>query len=306
MDFLYFLEDIRNSVLDFLMLGATKLGEETIFMLVAVYMLWCVDKYKGYYLLFVGFSGIQINQLLKASFKVPRPWIKNPNFSAVESAVPEATGYSFPSGHTQVAVGTYGTIFAMFRKKWVRILCGAICIVIPFSRMYLGVHTPADVGVSFISAVLLVMLFGFLFKKINKKPNGMRILLVTMTVISVITTAYMTVKLLGETEKELVDALENFYKMLGAVLGMFAVYELDIRFINFKTKAVWWAQIIKVVIGLGIILAIKLLGYKFFGAFLWMPVAKSVTYLILVIFAGAVWPLTFKCFSRFDYKKESD
>lgn len=303
MDFLYFLEGLRTDLLDFLMLSITKLGEELLFMLIAVFMLWCVDKHKGYYLLFVGFSGIQINQFLKVSFKVPRPWIKDPNFSAVEAAIPEAKGYSFPSGHTQIAVGTYGTIFASFKNKWIRIICAIICLIIPFSRMYLGVHTPADVGVSFIVAIGLTVLFGFWLGKAKFSPKRMRILLITLIGVSVITTVYMTVKLFGETEPELVSALENFYKMLGAVLGMFAAYELDIRFINYKTKAIWWAQIIKVVIGLALTMLVKILGYKIFGLFLWMPVAKGITYLLLVIFAGAVWPSTFKYFSKLGSKK---
>ena len=69
MDILYFFEGIRNSFLDFIMLGFTKFGEELLFILIAIIMLWCVDKKKGYYLLMVGFLGIQINQLLKITFK---------------------------------------------------------------------------------------------------------------------------------------------------------------------------------------------------------------------------------------------
>ena len=54
MDFLYFLETIRNPILDKIMLAVTFLGEEIPFMVAAMFVLWCVDKYKGYYLLFVG------------------------------------------------------------------------------------------------------------------------------------------------------------------------------------------------------------------------------------------------------------
>lgn len=298
MDILYFFEGIRNSFLDFIMLGFTKFGEELLFILIAIIMLWCVDKKKGYYLLMVGFLGIQINQLLKITFKIPRPWVKDPNFTIVEAARKEATGFSFPSGHTQVAVGTYGTIFATFKNKWVKVLMAVLCIAVPVSRMYLGVHTPLDVGVSFLVAAALVILVGIIMKKVADSKKGMRILFSVLTVISIICTICVSVMLKGATDEQLVDGLENFYKMLGGVLGMFVAYELDVRYINFKTKAVWWAQIIKVISGLVLIIAVKLLGYKVFGAFMPAAVAKGLTYFILVLFAAAVWPITFKKFSK--------
>ena len=302
MDFLYLLEKIRNPVLDFIMLNITKFGEELIFMLIAVYVLWCVDKQKGYFLLFVGFSGIQINQLLKVSFRVPRPWVIDPNFKAVDAALPEATGYSFPSGHTQTAVGTYGSLFAAFKNRGIRILSAAVCILTPISRMYLGVHTPLEVGVSFGVAILLVFVFGFVFKKIGGSKKGMRILFLTLILISLVTTIYMTITLKSETEKNVLNALENFYKMLGAITGMYIIYELDTAFIKFETKAVWWAQVLKVLLGLGIIMGVKLLGYEVFGAFLPTHIAKGITYFLLVLVAGAVWPLTFKFFSKLGKK----
>ena len=94
MEFLYLLESIRTEFLDTIMLIITAFGEETVFMLIAMFVLWCVDKYEGYYILFIGFIGTQINQLLKVSFRIDRPWVRDPNFKAVEGAIEEATGYS--------------------------------------------------------------------------------------------------------------------------------------------------------------------------------------------------------------------
>ena len=82
--------------------------------------------------------------------------MRDPEFTIVESARAEATGYSFPSGHTQSAVGVFGGIARITPKVFVRILCIAACILVPLSRLYLGVHTPADVGVSLIVAVIFI------------------------------------------------------------------------------------------------------------------------------------------------------
>ena len=157
MKFLYFLQSIRCPVLDAIFSLITHGGEEVIFMAVGMIVFWCVNKYKGYYLLCVGFVGTVLNQFLKMLCRVPRPWIKDPNFPIVEAARAEATGYSFPSGHTQTSVGLYGGIARMTKQKILRIAMIALCVLVPFSRLYLGVHTPADVLVSV--AIALVLIF---------------------------------------------------------------------------------------------------------------------------------------------------
>ena len=121
MEFLRFLEGIRTPVGDAFFSAVTHMGEETIFILVGLLFFWCIDKKKGYYILFVGFIGMVANQFLKLWFRVPRPWVKDPNFTIVESARTEATGYSFPSGHTQTSVGMYGSVARACKNIWVRI-----------------------------------------------------------------------------------------------------------------------------------------------------------------------------------------
>ena len=68
MEFLRFLERIRTPVGDALMSFITLFGEETIFILVGLLFFWCIDKYRGYYLLFTGFIGTVCVQFLKMIF----------------------------------------------------------------------------------------------------------------------------------------------------------------------------------------------------------------------------------------------
>ena len=96
MALLYWFESIRSPVLDRVMLLLTCLGEETLFMAAALFVFWCRDKRRGYYLLSVGFAGTLINQWLKIVCRVPRPWVRDPDFTIVESARAGAGGYSFP------------------------------------------------------------------------------------------------------------------------------------------------------------------------------------------------------------------
>ena len=107
MEFLRFLEALRTPLLDCVMSVVTAFGGETVFMLAAMAAYWCYDKRFGYYIMSTGFIGTVLNQFFKLIFHVPRPWVLDGRFTIVESAREGATGYSFPSGHTQNAVTVF-------------------------------------------------------------------------------------------------------------------------------------------------------------------------------------------------------
>lgn len=306
MEFLYALQKIANPVLDAIMLTVTHLGEETVFLVVAMILLWCVDKYNGFYMLTVGFLGTQINGLLKVTFRIERPWVRDPNFKAVEAAIPEATGYSFPSGHTQSSVGSFGSVARFTKEKWLRIVCIVICALVPFSRMYLGVHTPTDVLVSFIIALFLVFVFYPIIERGRNDVRVMRILFAAMLVWSVGQVVFMHVFPFPADvadSAEIFSGFKNAYKLLGAISGLWVVFEIERKYINFQTKAVWWAQVLKVVLGLGLTLAVKEISYAVLALFMPELWYRCAAYFLMVIFAGGVWPLTFKYFSKFKSKK---
>lgn len=306
MEFLYLLESVRNSFLDTVMLIITAFGEETVFMLIAMLVLWCVDKYEGYYILFVGFIGTQINQLLKVCFRIDRPWVRDENFKPVEGAIEEATGYSFPSGHTQSSVGTFGALARWNKNKALRIICIILCVLVPFSRMYLGVHTPLDVLTSAVIALTLVFVLYPLIRRYASSPKGMRIMFLIMALWSIGQVLFMELYNFPESADavQLFSGLKNAYKMLGAVLGVMVVYELDIRYIKFETKAVWWAQLIKLVLGIALTLGVKELCYAIFSFVPSEAASRAFSYFFMVIFAGAVWPCSFKFFGKLGRKSK--
>ena len=301
MQLLYALQEIRTPILDAVMQIITRLGEETVFMVAAIVVFWCVSKKGGYYLLSVGFIGTVANQWLKIAFRIPRPWVLDPNFEIVESAREAATGYSFPSGHTQSAVGTFGGVARMTKTKWLRWVCIAIALLVSFSRMYLGVHTPLDVGVSLVVAAVLVLVLWPMVEKAEEKPAVMGWLLLAMLLFSGAFLAFLYVfPFPADVDAEnLAHAVENGWKLTGAIGGMLIAWWADRKFIHFEVKAVWWAQLLKVALGLGIVVGIKaglkapliaLIGNA--GA------ANAVRYGLMVVFAGAVWPLTFKFWGK--------
>ena len=296
MQVLYFFESIRNPVCDFIMSLVTRLGEETIFIALAILVFWCFDKKHGYFLITIGFLGTVINQFLKVLFRIPRPWVKDPNFTIVESAREAATGYSFPSGHTQSAVGSFGAIARFTRKNWLKILCIVIVVLVPISRMYLGVHTLLDVGVSFIIATALVLGIYPLIKLSDKKPIIMPILLGATIVIALASYIFIkTYNFPADADMEnIMHGAESVVKLLGASVGVLLSYFIEKKYINFETKGHILTQIIKVVIGLLILIGIKSLLKTPLNALLGVDFGNAVRYFILIVVAVLGWPLAFK------------
>lgn len=301
MEILRLLEGIRTPFLDSFFSVVTHLGEETFFIVLGIIFFWCIDKKEGYYILSVGFIGTIINQFLKLLFRIPRPWVRDKNFTIVESARSEATGYSFPSGHTQSSVGVFGSIARYEKAKWLRAVCIAICILVPLSRLYLGVHTPLDVGVSLgISLVLIFGLFPFI-QNCFEDTNKMRILFMGMIILSVLYCTFVNFyNFPKDTDVEnLSHGVANAFKLLGCTLGVWIGFEVDRKYINFETKGNFLCQVLKFVVGLVPLLAIKEgLKYPFNLLFGISYIADGVRYLILVVFAVCVWPLTFNWFRK--------
>jgi undecaprenyl-diphosphatase len=205
------------------MLLITSLGEETAFLAVAIITYWCLDKNRGYYLMTVGFIGTIFNQFLKLLCRIPRPWVKDPNFTIVEEAREAASGYSFPSGHSQSAVGTFGGLAATVSNKALRILFIVIAVLVPFSRMYLGVHTPADVLVG--SACSVAMIFGFRFMV---KGKGIPVMFGVMGALAVGFICFVEFFPFPADidAHNYASGVSSAYKFLGAIIGFAIVYIL--------------------------------------------------------------------------------
>ena len=106
-------------------------------------------------------GGALLDGALKLGFHRARP---TPYFG-----LPVPRDYSFPSGHSLMSLCFYGTAAYLIgahvpSRPWrvaVRVLAGAIALLVGISRIYLGVHYPSDVVAGF--AAGLVWLTGIIF-----------------------------------------------------------------------------------------------------------------------------------------------
>jgi len=94
-----------------------------------------------------------INVGLKHALELPRPFHLREGLNLIA-----ASGFGFPSGHAQAAVVYWGSLAReVGGRSWTR-AAGVLIALIGLSRIYLGVHFPADVlGGWAIGAVLLTV-----------------------------------------------------------------------------------------------------------------------------------------------------
>ena len=238
MEFLYFLETLCMPGLNEFMLLITRLGEETAFLAAALIVFWCVDKRRGYYLMAVGFIGTMANQFLKLLCRVPRPWMLDPEFPILEQAREAATGYSFPSGHSQSAVGTFGAIAHTAKNNWVKWVCIAVAMLVPFSRMYVGVHTPADVLVG--SGMALALVIGLRKPVLEGGDKAMKALIAAMLAMAVGLLLYVEwYPFPSDVDAHnLESGMKNAYTMVGCLTGVAIVYPAEKKYVKFETKAI--------------------------------------------------------------------
>lgn len=306
MAFLTVLEGLRQPVLTAFFSAVTYLGDETCFMALGMLLFWCINKRQGYYLFAVGFAGIAASQMMKLYFRVPRPWVLDPNFTIVESARAGAGGYSFPSGHTQSIVGTLGVIAVSNRQKWVRWLCLAGVVLVPFSRMYLGVHTPLDVGVGFaLSAVLVAALWG-VFRDDARFARGILWVLLALLGLSLVYLLFvLKYPFPADIDQEnYASGLKNAWVMLGVVAGLMVSRVVDDKKLRFDVSAPLLGQVCKMVLGMALLVAIRMaLKAPLLALFHGSVAADAVRYFCMVIFAGCLWPMTFPLWQKVGAKK---
>ena len=306
LDILRAIAALRTPRLDSIMQGITELGGETVFMVLLLVVFWCVDKNKGYYLMLLCFAGTAVNQVLKIAFCIPRPWLLDPSFEIVESARAGAAGFSFPSGHTQNAVAAYGGLARVTEKRWLRIVCLALTLLIPFSRMYLGVHTPLDVGVSFLLAWGLVFAFAPLLEEIERRGGVLeRAWLAMLVPAAAFLLCALRIRALAHGDLTNFDhAVKTAWTMLVLVLGALLSALADRHYTRFETDAVWWAQVLKVVLGLALTLAVRVaLKAPLTAVFGENSVGDALRYFAVVLMAGTLWPMTFGWFQLIGRKK---
>jgi len=270
MEILKLFESIRTGALDQIFLGLTLLGQQELLIAMFCVLYWLVDKRLAYRIGVSAFTAIGLNQFLKITFAVPRPFVRWPQLKPVAAALPAATGFSFPSGHTANAVAAYGMAGSRV-QGWKRAAIWFLPLPVAVSRLYLGVHTLSDVLVSLMIGIPLVLIVSVMFDAYESGKITIHTTLATgMAGSLLLAMAGLTAP--GSLDPK--DALDCF-KAAGGIAGFTGGFFIEHRWIHHDPKGSPILQIQKLVAG-------------FAGAILLMVTAKAPMNQFFGVIAGSV------------------
>lgn len=280
LNFLKWLESLRTDFLNMLFEAITILGEETLIILFVVAIWFAVDRKLAQQVFFVTATSLSINGIIKNFAQVPRPFTKGISCVRVDTA----TGYAFPSGHTQ-GFATWSSFFAAkFKKTWISILVGVLITAVAVSRLYLGAHYPSDVIVGVALGVGISLFGNYLFAKVK---DVKKIYLGTFLIL----TPFIVYFLIAA---DLLFA--DLFKTFGMVGGMVAISFLDENTEPLSYDIAWWKKLIRIVIGVVLAVVLKE-AIKLLNVFEIMQISlliDAVRYFIVVMTVGYLCPMLFK------------
>lgn len=264
----------------------TLAGDELIFIVLLSFVFFAVNKTYAKKLIYGFMISSYINELFKIAFQDPRP------ATNLVDGIPVEEGYGFPSGHTQLSVSFWGyTMLSQKhhpRAKVIWIVCISMLVLVPISRLIIGVHDLQDVVGGYIIGFLLLVGYMLLEPKISRVKIKLSVKIMVGVAI------WFTVWVAGILIFP-VDA-EGFGLSCGLLIGISIGMPLELKLVDYRPEKLKPVQrilagLIGVAITMGIYFALSLtLGEITSGAYFW----RLMRYLILAVVVSLLIPWIFK------------
>ena len=257
----------------------TFMGDADFFMILIPTIYWCVDRRNGARLAILFLGSVYLNEIIKVLAAQPRPFAYNPHVLKLV----EATGNGFPSGHTQQAVVVWVYLAARLQKTWGWIIAAVLMLLIPVSRIYLGVHFPTDLLGGYLLGGLLVLLYLKLEPTVEKwlfqKGIGWQIML------SCLLPVFLVLIFPGHGK--------NAVSAMGALTGMGAGFAFERRWVCFESHGSGWQRFLRFMAGMAVVALIRY-GVKFLFAGIDAPeILRFIRYALIGLWGGFGAPWIF-------------
>lgn len=304
-EYLLWLQNFRTAIDDALTPFMMAVSDFAIgaLLLVPVFIYWAVNKRNGLFMLMSYSVSFVINSIVKLTFCIYRPWIRDPRIVPYGNSIKTAGGYSFPSGHTMESSPIYGGLALLTRKRapvimW---LCILGIILTAISRNYLGVHTPQDVVVGTILGLLSMYIVSKLTGYIYAKPERENMVLSIMFILLSAALAYIFLKpypmdyidgkLIVDPKSMILSSIGPFGTLAGLIAGRY----IEKTYINFKAEKFTMKSCILALIGL-VPLVLTDHKMRIWLSFMGKEPAKIIEKFFLAFFVMAIWPMVLKLF----------
>ncbi|MCD3246635.1 phosphatase PAP2 family protein [Clostridium botulinum C] len=270
MDAIKFFQSFSNPYLDIIFQIITMFGEKVFLVGSITLIYWCINKKVGYKLAFTYLTSMVLNGAIKEIFKIPRPFNKD-GIKSLRTKT--ATGYSFPSGHTQGSSSFFTTLMLNINKIYFYIIGFIFIILIAISRLYLGVHTLMDVSGGLILGVVWAVIANKIMSYAEHNKQYTLFLLLIPIIIGCI-----------------FCNSPDYFKAAGICCSFILGFFIETKYINFEVRQPFNIQIIKYILGISIALIIKILLKNFLPQ---NNLGEFIRYFVLGIWVTVFAPLAF-------------
>ena len=225
-------------------------------LLVPFVLYWGFDKAAGRFIL-ISYSLSQVlNAVAKFIACVDRPFVRDTRITPGEEALKSASGYSFPSGHTQSAAALFGSAGWYYRaKRWFFALMIVFCLVVGFTRLYLGVHTPQDVLCALLFGALAIWMAQLVTNYLARKDANPNRVLIVGTVIGVAVMLFLLFKPYPE-DFDSSHLARSPFMAASYLFGMLYGWYLEQRFVGFTNDGPVRDRAIRIAVGLILTVAV--------------------------------------------------
>ena len=305
-EYLLWLQNFRNAINDALTPFMEWISHFAVAYLLAVpiFVYWCISKRKGLYVLASTTLCLAVNAVTKLTACIYRPWIKDVRVVPAGDAITEATGYSFPSGHTATATPIYGGLAYTFKKRWLTWICVLLILITGFSRNYLGVHTPQDVLVALMIGTGSLYIVHKLFLYLDEHPEKEDLFLFFGFAFGISAIFYITFKqypteyVNGELLVDPHRMMKDGYKDIGQFVAFCAARFLEKRFVKFKEIGTDWKGVVLALIGMVLMFLINRYMPQLLAGYLETNICAMVSQMLLAFFIILVWPAVIRLFRK--------
>jgi len=228
---LYFFQLHASPTLDNLFKIITMLGEQYFIVFIITLIFWNKSKKTGVLLSFAFTISAVTNDLMKLTFHTKRPFQVLEGISGKRTHT--ATGYSFPSGHTQGSTAFFCTIAFITKRKIFLPVAILLSFLIGFSRLYLGVHWPVDIAGGLLFGIIVAIFVSTYLQHLYDDRKKFMKLTIIFMLFTISMTLILTLFNYFYLEQQLY--LNNYYKISGAVTGILYGYHLEEKYYPFTT-----------------------------------------------------------------------
>jgi membrane-associated phospholipid phosphatase len=168
---LLYLQSLRSPALDMVMLSISAIGTGYACMVMLALVYWGIDRQRGWLLALVFLSSMGANAIIKDFTEVLRPFQVDARVALIG---PKPITYGFPSGHAQGTMMIWGSLAIMHPSTAAAILGCCIIFLVGLTRLYLGVHSPLQVGAGWVFGGLGLAATFALFRLSEMSPQAPR------------------------------------------------------------------------------------------------------------------------------------